>query len=337
MSWSPSLSCKKYNLENARRAFFARGSGVFHGRLNPLSSMNIIEHCVLPCLLYGAESWILNNSLLAKLESFQAELAKRNLRLPKNTANNIARMALQCPSMRARILIIKLNFLLKVITGDLSLCARSFRSLAVSDVESLLLVRQCRFLESTLYSDFTTSVLISYIKKNILQLDLSILLSDAASHPSQIHVHKIASSQEGSWPKLWDLALERGVFGTICIQAVLKLLSLHLHSKNTCPVPDCNISLHTNSPCTHFLSYHSELTISIGDLTDACVHCSKIYGKSLHNSFIILWHVHHQLHPLLFVSSPSSCKSRANEILTLTLKTRQTVFRQWLPSSVCQP
>ena len=149
------------NLEKARRAFFARGSGVFHGRLNPLSSMNIIEHCVLPCLLYGAESWILDNSLLAKLESFQAELAKLILRLPKNTANNIARMALQCPSMRARILIIKLNFLLKVNTGDLSLCARSFRSLAVSDVESLLLVRQCRFLESTLDSDFTTSVLTS--------------------------------------------------------------------------------------------------------------------------------------------------------------------------------
>ena len=243
--------------------------------------MNIIEHCVLPCLLYGAESWILDNSLLAKLESFQAELAKRILRLPKNTANNIARMALQCPSMRARILIIKLNFLLKVITGDLSLCAQSFRSLAVSDVESLLLVRQCRFLESTLDSDFTTtvftspnSVSLSLIKKNILQLDISILLSDGASHPSQIYVHKIASSQEGSWPKLWDLALERGVFGTTCIQAVLKLLSLHLHSKNTCPVPDCNISLDTNSPCTHFLSHHSELTISIGDLTDACVHCS---------------------------------------------------------------
>ena len=142
--WSPSLSCKNINnnIEKARRAFFARGSGVFHGKLNPLSSMNIIEHCVLPCLLYRAESWILNNSLLAKLESFQVELAKRILCLHKNTANNIARMALLWPSMRARILIRKLNYLLKVITGDLSLCARTFRSLAVSDVESLLLVRQ---------------------------------------------------------------------------------------------------------------------------------------------------------------------------------------------------
>ena len=93
-----------------------------------------------------------------------------------------------------------------------------FRSLAVSDVKSLLLIRQCRFLESTLDLNFTTSVLTSpnsvspSIKKVILQLDFSLLLSDAASHPSQKLVQNIASSQEGSWPKFWDLALERGVF-----------------------------------------------------------------------------------------------------------------------------
>ena len=303
--WSPSLSCEKWvnnNIEKARRAFFARGSGVFHGKLNPLSSKNIIEHCVLPCLLYGAESWILNHSLLAKLESFQAELAKRILRLHRNTSNNIERMALHWPSMRARILIIKLKFLLKAITGDLSLSARSFRSLAVSDVESLLLVRQCRFLESTLDSNFTTSVLtspnsvpFSSMKKDILLLDFTLLLDDAASHPSQFFVHKIASSQEVSWPKLWDLALERGVFGTTCIQAVLKLLSLHILSNNMCPVPNCNISLDSELPCSHFLSHHSELTASIEDIIDACVHCSDslfIYGKFLHSSFKSIWHAY---------------------------------------------
>ena len=195
--------------------------------------MKIVEHCVLPCLLYGAESWILDNGLLAKLESFQAELAKRILCLHKYTANNVARMALQWPSMRARIFIIKLKFLHKIIVGDLSLSARTFRSLAVMDVESLLLVRQCRFLESTLDSSFTTSILtspksvsLSSIKKDLLKLDISLLLSDAASHRSQTLVQQIASSQEGSWPKLWDLTLERGVFGTTCIQAVLKSLSL---------------------------------------------------------------------------------------------------------------
>ena len=298
--WSPDLSCKLWlnnSIEKARRAFFARGSGVFHGKLNPLSSMKIVEHCVLPCLLYGAMSWILDNGLLAKLESSQTELAKRILCLHKNTANNIARMALQWPSMRARIFIIKLKFLHKIIVGDLSLSARTFRSLAVTGVESLLLVRQCRFLESTLDSSFTTSILtspksvsLSSIKKDILKLDISLLLSDAASHRSQTLVQQIASSQGGSWPKLWDwdLALERGVFGTTCIQAVLKFLSLHPHSDNTCPIPNCGILLDTHSTCSHFLSDHSELTVTNQEVTDACICCSDsifIFGRSLHNGF----------------------------------------------------
>ena len=253
-SRSPSLSCSRWiegNIEKARRAFFARGSGVFHGTLNPLSSRNIVEHCVVPCLLFGAESWILNASLLQKLESFQAELAKRILRLHSRTANNTAPMALQWPSVRACILIIKLSYLLKVIRGDLSLSARVFCSLVASDVESLIIIRQCRFLESVFSFNFTSTILTSSedislpsMKKEILQLDLSLLLSNAASHPSQKFVQAVASSQEGSWLKIWDLALERGVFGTTCTQAVLRALSLHSLSDNTCPVPNCSVLSH---------------------------------------------------------------------------------------------
>ena len=220
--WSPILSCTKLieeNIKKARRAFFARGSGVFHGALNPLCSKSIAEHCVLPCLLFGAETWVLNSTLLQKLESFQAELAKRILRLPTCTSNNTACMALQWPSMRARILIIKLCFLLKVVNSDISLSARVFRSLAASDVESLFITRQCRFLESTFQSNFTSAVLTSSddvsvhtLKKDILHLDLSHLLTDASTHPSQQYVKAIASSSDGSWLKMWDMALEGGAW-----------------------------------------------------------------------------------------------------------------------------
>ena len=197
--WSPNLSCTKWtedNIKKARHAFFARGSGGFHGTLNTLSSKSIIEHCVLPCLLFGAETWILNSTLLQKLESFQAELAKRILRLPKCTSNNTARIALQWPSMRARILIIKLCLMLKVINSDYSLSTRLFRSLAVSDVESLIITRQCCFLESTFQSNLTSDVLassgeVSYhsIKKDTLRLDQSQLLADASSHTSQHYTY----------------------------------------------------------------------------------------------------------------------------------------------------
>ena len=81
--WTPSLSCSKWietNIKKARGAFFLRASGVFHGTLNPLSSKSIIECCVFPCLLSGAEAWILNDTMIRQLESFQAELAKRILR-----------------------------------------------------------------------------------------------------------------------------------------------------------------------------------------------------------------------------------------------------------------
>ena len=83
--WTSNLSSSKWitvNINKARGAFFSRGSGTFHGTLNPLSSRSIIECCVLPTLLYGAESWILNTTLLMKLESFQGEIGKRILRLP---------------------------------------------------------------------------------------------------------------------------------------------------------------------------------------------------------------------------------------------------------------
>ena len=120
----------------------------------------------------------------------KAELAKRTLRLHSRTANNTALMALQWPSVRARILVIKLSFLLY--KSDLSLSARVFRSLAASDVESLIIIRQYHFLESTLNSNFTSTILTSSedislpsMKKEILQLDLSLLLSNAASHLSQ--------------------------------------------------------------------------------------------------------------------------------------------------------
>ena len=207
-------------------------------------------------------------------------------------------MALQWPSVRARILIIKLSYLLKVIRGDLSLSVRVFCSLAASDVKSLIIIRQCRFSNQPsiltsrqpylhLQKTFPSST-----KKEILQLDLSLLLSNAASHPSQKFVQAVAASQEGSWLKIWDLALERGVFGTTCTQAVLRALSLHSLSDNTCPVPNCSVTLGSESPCAHFLSVHTGLNISVDVLVEACIHCSDslfMYGKFLYHCYKLIW------------------------------------------------
>ena len=80
-------------------------------------------------------------------------------------------------------MIIKLSFLLRVITNDDTLSSRIFRALAVSEVESLHLIRQCRFLESS----FETSIVLStpdetsiYQLKKEINRDWLSLLSAAA-------------------------------------------------------------------------------------------------------------------------------------------------------------
>ena len=187
-----------------------------------------------------AESWILNATLLKKLESFQAEIGKRILRLPKSTSNNITRLALQWPSIRARALCIKVGFLLKIVKGNDTLSSRVFRSLAVDDVEALHLVKQCRFLESFSGFNITSRVLSSpnevsfaEIKKEILDTHFKMLQSVSATHPSQRMVQKIATSPNSSWPKVWDHALDKGAFGTSCSLALLRLILVFMCTPTT--------------------------------------------------------------------------------------------------------
>ena len=134
----------------------------FHGQLNPLSSRSLIESCVMPVLMYGSEFWHLNTTLLSRLESFQAELGKRILRLPRTTATSIPLITLDWPSMRCRCLCAKLCFLSQACSGDSNtdtLREEVFKTLSYSDVEALDLVKQCRLLELPYSTNFTSEVL----------------------------------------------------------------------------------------------------------------------------------------------------------------------------------
>ena len=161
--------------------------GVFHGVLNPLSSKSIVECCVMPVLMYGSESWVLNSSLLSKLESFQSELRKRISKY-SITTNNIPLLALRWPSMCARLLCNKLSFLHHICNGQsTSLSTQVFRSLAASDSSSISLVRQSQFLDQTLGTEFTKEVLtnkksIEGLKKRILKANRLRTLGNAMDH-----------------------------------------------------------------------------------------------------------------------------------------------------------
>ncbi len=213
--WTPDLSCSTWidaNIRKARGAFFARGKDLFQGRLNPLSARIIIECCVMPVLMYGSESWILNATLLKKLESFQAELGRRILHLHSHSSIRGCRIALHWPSMRARVLCSKLTFLLKLLNGQDFLSAQVFRSLAASNVESIQLVRQCRFLECYYSTNLTSDLLsdptsfhISLLKKTIMEKDYTKLLEEAS--PTSHLKYILEVDMECSWPKIWDSPL----------------------------------------------------------------------------------------------------------------------------------
>lgn len=107
------------SINKARKAFFTLGSlGAFQGELNPLSSVSIFKRCVIPTLLYSCETWILNSRCLKALESFQCEIGRRILRLPKFYSNNAVRIGLHWPTVSTCILLRKLSFLAKLLSSN---------------------------------------------------------------------------------------------------------------------------------------------------------------------------------------------------------------------------
>ena len=212
--------------------------------------------------------------------------------------------------------------------GQNSLSARIFRSLAVSYVEALHLIRQCRFLESFLNTNFTTRILSSHqeisfsqLKKEIIEVDFSLLLSEASNHASQRYVQAVAASSITSWPKVWDTALERGAFGTSCSLALLRLLSLHSHSDNKCPVPNCSHVVGDDSLCSHFLADHTTLSITAEQCVDFLEKCSEeIYshGKTLNQIFRDIWNW-----LILICASISYCVNTFSCIRVMNIKSNQ--------------
>ena len=139
IQWQSNLSANESvstNITKARKTFFGLGStGVFHGDLNPLSSSSIYETCVLPILLYGCETWLLDSSCLQALEKFQCEIGRQILKLPRYHANVAVRIALHWPTVATRILVRKLTYLSKLLSNQTdTMSSRIFCSLAMENI-----------------------------------------------------------------------------------------------------------------------------------------------------------------------------------------------------------
>ena len=158
--WSHNLSALRSVQENiikARKAFFAFGSiQAFQGNLNPLSAISVFESCVLPILLYGCETWLLDSSTIQLLERFQLEIGRRILKLPKWFSGTVIRICLSLPSIVYRIFLRKIKYLSKLLVGDSkSISSRVFVSATIADPVDVSLIQQCKMLESIIGVTFT--------------------------------------------------------------------------------------------------------------------------------------------------------------------------------------
>ena len=258
---SPTKSIQE-NIHKARRAFFALGSiGAFHGRLNPLTGQSLFETFVIPTLLYGCETWILSEPLLESLESFQAEIGKRILGISKYHSNISTRIGLHWPSMKARILLRKLNFLANLLSKEDCLSSNIFQTLSSQNVYEINLVQQCRSLELQFGTNFLREcldnpseapVVIRVAKADILARDWSCSIREAGSHPS-LSIVCATDLIAASWKNMWDEALDFGVRSTKLMQVLFGSLSRPIFGDKLCP--RCGVAL-CESYQEHLFSHH---------------------------------------------------------------------------------
>ena len=239
---SPTTSVEEC-ISKARHAFFSLGSmGAFQGRLNPLTGSSLFEIFVVPTMLFGCKTWILTESHISSLESFQAEIGKRILGLSKHHSNLFTLIGLHWPSVRCRILIRKLGFLAKLLSSDDKLSSQVFRTLASDDVYNVSLIQQSHSLEQYLGSNYVqlclqdpsvALLIISEAKNEIISNDWKHTLSLARSH-SSLNVVNASVSIASSWNCYWGEALEYGIRGTKLIQNLYCCLSRPVFRERKC-------------------------------------------------------------------------------------------------------
>ena len=291
--WSYNLSALRSvqeNITKARKAFFAFGKiEAFQGHLNPLSAISIFESCIIPILLYGCDTWLLDSSTILLLDQFQNEIGRRILKLPKNTSAKVVRICLNFPSMACRVLLRKLTFLGKLLQAEKHTISSSiFTSAIITDPLNVSIIQQCKMLESLLsvhvledclHYPEAASDIVKCERRTIINTDMDSLVTSAMNTSAKYVAH-IATKT--SWSKLWDLALDRGSKGTTQLQRIVFHLSKRIYQGYICPL--CQLPIDPGTSWISHVCFSHSVTLNLSTLTPddiadlLCHNSEQVFG-----------------------------------------------------------
>ena len=156
---------------------------------------------------------ILDDISLNFLERFQAELGRRILKLSKHHSSLSTMIGLSWPTMKSRILRCKLRFLGKLISDDRdNIATRIFRTIGSQNVYDISIVQQCIFVDSTLGTKSTASLLnntdnvATTVRAQLKAISATVresVLQEAANHQSVMLASKV------NWLRIWEAAREK--------------------------------------------------------------------------------------------------------------------------------
>ena len=164
--------------------------------------------------------------------------------LIKRYTNTPASIVIGLGSARAMCLTRKLSFLRKMCSEDHNeaVSSRTLASLS-DDLDSICLIRECRDLDNYFLSDFTSVILQReadtcpiqpVINEEILSKDRKLRL---AKHEGRPDLSVVVEVEEAiGWPKLWDLALDRGPNCIHGLRNFVRIVTYPPHATSPCPL-----------------------------------------------------------------------------------------------------
>ena len=219
------------------------------------------------------------------LESFQAEIGRRILKLSQVHSSLSVRIGLALPSVASRILKLKIGYLQKLLTSeDDSIANATFKIIASQNVYDMSLVKQCIFLDSKLKTNCTAQILsnttcLRALKKSVTSLDQQSLLEEACKHQSVNLASKI------NWLRVWEAARDKGPYWTYIVQSFYRTMTRPLFGARSCPRCGSHIP-ESMSSFQHLTEVHAPDNLNVRSLLDdllspdsepvsASFHCMK--------------------------------------------------------------